>query len=641
MLKQGVVDLSQERYYTLVGRAYQDDFSDEAYVCALRSGEPVLQISAPHIVRHGQAPPPDASPAPAEQRVLVWAPHAGARGWISQTTTDGHQLIRWGVGGDPGAGVVDLTAVASETLALGLSLRDSQSAEAREIFALRSGDRVHTSVPEVGGRRIRIWAPRPNVVCWVWQSNTRGDPLIRWFRKTAPSAEDAEAILQVTADIMPRAGFVEGLRSKIMRDQPDFQLRRGDVVLRCPAGTGNAARARTECMVLAPGSERPVVVRSTDVGDLLPPLRHFLLHREGLLPDELLGRVSRALDAYAIQADAAAPGSEFSTLLGREAQQRDAVWWDLLDPDLCLCDPVGFASTSAVASSFKGLDPEDLPAAWRPLEWQTAEVDVDANGNARWASWLNHVDEYRHSELLDSLSDLLGAALPSLETICGRHLRSRRIQVVCRATDHLMAPDDQQFYHVSEWHTDGMPAECILATAVCYVDFADGLTGGTVEFAGNADLFLDDPAATEVVQPRRGSLLVFNNYTLRHRVNMLCGVGQRRLVALHLVDPDNPQRPSAVELPRQWREQQAFAIRCALAPMKLPLGRRTIDQIADFAADGCFAQDLVRLRLAERQRRLIPDHSLSGYTTGYATGTSTLRGTGMRRATGTYWVLHR
>merc|ERR1711879_579469 len=47
-------------------------------------------------------------------------------------------------------------------------------------------------------------------------------------------------------------------------------------------------------------------------------------------------------------------------------------------------------------------------------------------------------------------------------------------------------------------------------------------------------------------------------------------------------------------------------IRCALAPIRLPFGRRVTRLIADFVADGSSAQDLIRLRQVERQNRLSP-----------------------------------
>jgi len=56
---------------------------------------------------------------------------------------------------------------------------------------------------------------------------------------------------------------------------------------------------------------------------------------------------------------------------------------------------------------------------------------------------------------------------------------------------------------------------------------ASRLSPCTLDYFG-----LDDPTATHVVQPQTGSVLVFDNYALRHRVNMLRGSG-RRLVCLH------------------------------------------------------------------------------------------------------------
>ena len=130
----------------------------------------------------------------------------------------------------------------------------------------------------------------------------------------------------------------------------------------------------------------------------------------------------------------------------------------------------------------------------------------------------------------------------------GLRLRGRNLQLVVGAFEHSLAPDADgapSFYKVSDWHTDGAPAESIVATATFYVEVSETLSGGAVEYARQAEVWVDDPEATLVVQPASGTLVAFNNALLLHRVQTVSGHGRRRLVAFHLRDPDAPPQPPA------------------------------------------------------------------------------------------------
>ena len=132
----------------------------------------------------------------------------------------------------------------------------------------------------------------------------------------------------------------------------------------------------------------------------------------------------------------------------------------------------------------------------------------------------------------------------------GLRLRGRLLQLVVGAFEHSLAPDADgapSFYKVSDWHTDGAPAESIVATATFYVEVSETLSGGAVEYARQAEVWVDDPEATLVVQPASGTLVAFNNALLLHRVQTVSGHGRRRLIAFHLRDPtrrrSRPPRP--------------------------------------------------------------------------------------------------
>ena len=248
---------------------------------------------------------------------------------------------------------------------------------------------------------------------------------------------------------------------------------------------------------------------------LAAAIEPYVVRAPAAVPPALLAEVGAALEVDALRGD-----GERARLFGAA---RDRHWTDLVDPDLCLTDGKGG-------------------------HWKCADAEVDDAGGVRWASAVNHLDSERHGTLLAGLASLLGIALPHLESVSGLRLRGRNLQLVIGAFEHSLAPDADgapSFYKVSDWHTDGAPAESIVATATFYVEVSETLSGGAVEYARQAEVWVDDPEATLVVQPASGTLVAFNNALLLHRVQTVSGHGRRRLVAFHLRDPDAPPQPPA------------------------------------------------------------------------------------------------
>ena len=248
---------------------------------------------------------------------------------------------------------------------------------------------------------------------------------------------------------------------------------------------------------------------------LAAAIEPYVVRAPAAVPPALLAEVGAALEVDALRGD-----GERARLFGAT---RDRHWTDLVDPDLCLTDGKGG-------------------------HWRCADAEVDDAGGVRWASAVNHLDTERHGTLLAGLASLLGIALPHLESVSGLRLRGRNLQLVVGAFEHSLAPDADgapSFYKVSDWHTDGAPAESIVATATFYVEVSETLSGGAVEYARQAEVWVDDPEATLVVQPASGTLVAFNNALLLHRVQTVSGHGRRRLIAFHLRDPDAPPQPPA------------------------------------------------------------------------------------------------
>jgi len=171
----------------------------------------------------------------------------------------------------------------------------------------------------------------------------------------------------------------------------------------------------------------------------------------------------------------------------------------------------------------------------------------------------------------------------------------------------------------------------VIATATCYIEVGAGLTGGGVEFARQAEVWVDDPEATHTVRPAAGTLLAFNNALLRHRVGTASGHGRRRLAAFHVIDPRHPQQPAAAELPhqltmlsaQQLAERRDASRHHRLAP---PARRRSLRTATGF--------HMAPLRRGTGVRRAPEPRSGTGYAFGtgmsYGTGTSYVTGTRSR-----------
>jgi hypothetical protein len=353
-----------------------------------------------------------------------------------------------------------------------------------------------------------------------------------------------------------------------------------------------------------------------DAQHYAPPFEELVKVVPDAIPEELASRVAMGLEALR---------SGDMMLFG---SQRDKVWSDIIDPELCLTRSEG--------------------------EWQTADVEVAAEGQTvRWLSWVNHLEGDEHAGVLASLAELFQLALPKLDELASVHRGgaptsplsgTRRLQLVVGAFEHALEPPppttesgggtldgSPQLYKISDWHVDGSDAERIVATATCYIDVGDGLEGGAIEYQHRRELWLDDPTkGTHKVLPSSRMLVAFDNASLRHRVLTVRGTGRRLLVVFHLVDPQNPTAPRASELPRQLKSQrireasrafaEALSARTDLKAVGIQLPPELIEHICAIAAklEGALThEELLERRDEQRRRRLVPKR-------------------GLRRATGTY-----
>jgi len=503
-------------------------------------------------------------------------------------------------------GHVNLANVEFTTL-VGRRSRNDFSKEAHTCD-LHHGERV--VLERDNDRRVRVWVPRLDVLAWVWQRATDGTRLIKW---SGDDEEDNHVVLRVTA---PRTTSLAG---KMWHRSVTFT--EGQLLLGTSHESTDGARS-----VVLPSSNTEVRIMGSDVEPLAWPLHLLTSHAEGRIPETNLACLNDALEALREEGrrspltSQAGPNSQeldvskgilHGRIFNEEIMRRDGIWRDLVDPELCLLD----RRISSVQNNDMVIDGGSEIGS---LEWQAAEVDVDVDGSVRWASWVNHLDNHSHARLLKALASLFELALPDMQSVCGHCLSGRRLQVVVRAYEQSLGCENAAPYRIAEWHTDGRPCEHIIATAACYIHIGTGLQGGSVEFAGRGDMWLDDPEATLTLHPKAGSMIVFNNAVLRHRVDLLLGSGLRRMVAFHLVDPEHRQLPAASQLPRQLRYQCVEETFHALLPIGLPA--RVLLLVARFASDGISVNDAVDIRNAERCNRLRPrpgsPRGLSRRTTG-------------------------
>ena len=159
---------------------------------------------------------------------------------------------------------------------------------------------------------------------------------------------------------------------------------------------------------------------------------------------------------------------------------------------------------------------------------------------ARAASPISNLEPAAHRELYAAVEDVLTAALPLLGALRRPGLLlPGRLQAVVKAQRIYLEPGEE---YAGVWHTDGL-REDVLAVVLFYYRVAPTLSGGDLEFAarrpraaplwsdgmhsleevtarlsvGDVRGFLDElPRAR--VPVREGSMAVFSNYQLVHRV---------------------------------------------------------------------------------------------------------------------------
>ena len=201
--------------------------------------------------------------------------------------------------------------------------------------------------------------------------------------------------------------------------------------------------------------------------------------------------------------------------------------------------------------------------------WVPCEFDIAADGTPTLVGGMR---SHQHPHLAQHVAlPVLSAALPLLAKLRRPQLLldERRLQVVFKAQSIIVpgaAGDGADSEYVGLWHVDGH-REHVAAVVLYYYDVDPCLHGGDMEFCGrepmdvlgvgdcsnNVDEFSKDTLRAAFrggavhncrVPIAEGTLLVFSNYQMAHRVLRLANTGPREasrdFVALFILDPSMP-----------------------------------------------------------------------------------------------------
>ena len=203
-------------------------------------------------------------------------------------------------------------------------------------------------------------------------------------------------------------------------------------------------------------------------------------------------------------------------------------------------------------------------------------------GRAHLASPLPNLPLSEHRELAVAIESILSSALPLIAQLHRPALLlPGKLQTVIKAQSIYLHPGEE---YTGVWHYDGLN-EDIVAVVLYYYRYSPGLEGGDLEFMSkkprNEEFWLygdctpdnfNKPELEEFIaeQPhtrvpmKQGTLVVFSNYQLVHRVLRMVNTSptsvSRDFLVLFLVDQRSPL-PSTHQLPQHIDPQVALSIR--------------------------------------------------------------------------------
>lgn len=279
--------------------------------------------------------------------------------------------------------------------------------------------------------------------------------------------------------------------------------------------------------------------------------------------------------------------------------------------------------------------------------WVPCEFDVDADGHAEIVGGSRC---HKYPALAKQVAtQVLESALPLLAKLRRPQLLldRRRLQVVFKAQRIILPPKvgENEPEYVGMWHVDGH-REDVAAVVLYYYHVDDCLEGGEMEFCGrepfdvlaiadagdNARDFTrhslkkamagEEPSVPHCKVPiQQGSLLVFSNHQMVHRVLRMINTGgaeaSRDFVALFILNP-----AAAPLVPARCALASSYMLSRTLQPKNLtPENLQVILSLAGFLPADDAAKDLRNKMLLEQ---LKPTGAFVGQNNVFATGNGCL-----------------
>eukprot|EP00658_Telonema_sp_P-2_P083161 TRINITY_DN8936_c0_g1_i1.p1 TRINITY_DN8936_c0_g1~~TRINITY_DN8936_c0_g1_i1.p1 ORF type:complete len:692 (+),score=126.16 TRINITY_DN8936_c0_g1_i1:138-2213(+) len=251
-----------------------------------------------------------------------------------------------------------------------------------------------------------------------------------------------------------------------------------------------------------------------------------------------------------------------------------AMYQNLIDPNLAVIpstwdgSPNVWAGTNEISAETVArelISPSDgETSCTADMRWIPTEFKIDRHaGKATVHGPIPRLDREQFKELYTAIPAVLTAGLPLLAKLRRPGiLEPDRLQAVVKAQRIVLQPGEQ---YDGVWHRDGQ-AENIVAVVLYYSHVDAQLEGGQMEFADigaehtwNTDdgcpvqkedmvAMMKDGSLT--VPVKTGTLVVFSNYQLVHRVLRMVNTserpGSREFVALFVVDQRSPLVPARV-----------------------------------------------------------------------------------------------
>jgi len=270
--------------------------------------------------------------------------------------------------------------------------------------------------------------------------------------------------------------------------------------------------------------------------------------------------------------------------------------------------------------------------------WVPCEFDIGSNGRSvelvggDRAHWMGE-------EIIETVATpVLTKALPLLAELTKPYmlLEGQRLQVVVKAqsiTVPKKQEEDDEPEYVGLWHVDG-DLEPVAAVVLYYYDVDEALVGGNMEFLdrrpmdvlGYGDTNLprnfDKGSLKEALIPKdknsaaaipncsvpveTGSLLVFSNYQMAHRVLRMVNTSQsrsasRKFVALFVMDPAADRLvPARAHLAHSYLYTRALTGKCPLLGRTAGLPQAVATLVLQYLG----------IVPSEKQRRLIRNEML-------------------------------